>query len=160
VISAELKAFLESGISVLIGTRDRDAVPECARAVGARVDAGGDELTVFLPEATSAACLEHLRANGRIAVCVSRPADHRSIQIKGRAHSIRRASAEERAFVERYVAALARTLTFVGLPERLTLRIAHWPCQAVSVRVESLYLQTPGPEAGTPLPAARAEAGS
>jgi hypothetical protein len=159
VISAELKTFLESGISVLVGTRAGEGIPDCARAVGAQVGADGTELAVFLPETTGATCLEHLRDNGRIAVCVTRPADHRSIQIKGSARSIRPAKAHERAFVESYLAELAKTLAGVGLPERLTLRVAHWPCQVVCVRVESLFLQTPGPEAGTPIAAAPAEAG-
>lgn len=151
MIPADLVAFLESGISVLVGTRDARLVPEATRAVGARVEGGRAELTVLLPAATSAAALANLRDNGRIAVCFSRAFDHRAVQVKGRAVEVRDAEASDRALVERYRAALADEWGRVGVPPRATLRLAHWPCVAVRLRVEGIFLQTPGPGAGAPL---------
>jgi hypothetical protein len=155
VISAELAGFLESGISVLVGTRDGSFVPESARALGARVEPGGEELTVFLPAAYGARTVANLKDNGRVAVCFSRPADHRTLQLKGALVELRDATAEERERVDRYRGAYSQTLGFLGLPPRTVLRIAHWPCHAVRFRVEHVYVQTPGPRAGEPLPAAQ-----
>ncbi len=151
MIPAELVSFLESGLSMLVATRDARLSPDATRAVGARVEKGGAELTVFLPSATCAEALANLSDNGRIAVCFSRAADHRSVQVKGHALEVREAAAHERGRVEGYLGALAEAWGFVGLPASATLRLAHWPCHAVRFRVESLFVQTPGPDAGAPL---------
>lgn len=150
-LSAELKAFFESGISVQVGTRDARLVPDGIRAMGARVEPGGRELTVFLPEATSASNLANLRDNGHIAVCFSRPSDHRSIQVKGRVVALEPAGEADRERIERYRIGIAQDLGTIGLPPRITLRVAHWPCVAARLRIESIFLQTPGPGAGNAL---------
>lgn len=151
MISPELQSFLESGVSLLIGTRDARMLPACMRAFGARVEPGGRELTMFLPDATNARTLANLRDNGRIAVGFSRIEDHRSLQVKGTVRELRPAAPGERELVVRYVAAFAGSLAFVGLPPATSMRMAHWPCQAVRLDLESLFEQTPGPAAGAPL---------
>jgi hypothetical protein len=147
MINKELAAFIESGVSILAAGRDARLVPECARAVGARVEKRGTELTVFLPVATSATLLADLRDNERIAVIFTHT-DHRSVQFKGRVVSVRDADAEDRRVIERYRPAIAEAWGFFGLPLQFTMRLNHWPCHAVRMRVESTFVQTPGPAAG------------
>jgi general stress protein 26 len=151
LISTELASFLESGVSMQVGTRDARLLPEAVRGMGVRAERGGTRLTVFLPAATAERTLANLRDNGRIAVCFSRPEDHRTIQVKGRAVAVREADAAERALVERYRGSFAQSLLFVGVPLRVSLRAAHWPCRAVELEVEEVFQQTPGPGAGAPL---------
>jgi len=91
-ISTELAAFCHSGVSILVGTRDRCLFAECVRAVGARVERGRRELSVFVPLATGAVTAANLADNQRIAVCFTRIEDHRSIQFKGRAVAVALAS--------------------------------------------------------------------
>jgi hypothetical protein len=156
VISDDLATFLESGVSILLGTRGPRLVPAAARGVGLRVEPGGEEVTVFLPAATAGATLANLRDAGRLAVCVSRARDHRSVQLKGRVVAVAEAGHAERTVVDRYRCALSAHWAEIGIPPRLTLRMAHWPCHAVRVRVEALFEQTPGPGAGAPLGGGRA----
>jgi hypothetical protein len=151
VISPDLAAFLESGIAILVGTRDARLVPECTRGIGARVEAGGQELTIFLPDAIAGQSLSNLRDNGRIAVGFSRSSDHRSFQLKGRVVSLAPASERDRGDIERYRCAWASSLGEVGLPPRITLRMAHWPAHAARFAVEGIFVQTPGPGAGARL---------
>ena len=151
MISPELQSFLESGISILVGTRDANRFPACVRAVGVRVGAGGTELLVFLPAATAATTLANAAQNGRLAVCCSRPQDHRTLQLKGQLLDVRPADERDRACIDRYRAAFAEVLAFVGLPPATTLRIAHWPSHALRMRIEQVFVQTPGPNAGEPL---------
>lgn len=158
-IPPELVEFLESGIGVLVGSRDARLQPEVARAFGASIGAGGRELTVFLPVATSARTLANAHENGRLAVCFS-ATDHRSYQIKGRLADVRTADEEDRRAVERYRAALAQHYGHVGMPPLLTYRITHWPAHAVRLAVEAVFLQTPGPGAGGALGELRRGAGS
>jgi len=153
VISKELAEFIQSGISILIGTRDARRFPDSARVVGARVEPGNEEITLFLPTATTATSVANLRENKRIAVCFDRTEDHRSVQVKGRVVEIRDADDADRERVDRYCGEFAGMLRFVGLPPRLISRMNHWPCHAVRYRVEAVFDQTPGPGAGAPLAA-------
>ena len=157
MISADTAAFLESGLSVLVGTRDARFQPECVRAVGVRVEAGGAELTVFVPAATGTRTVANLRENGRIAVFLGRATDHASLQVKGTVLAVAEATPGDRAAVDRYRAALAEQLGPVGVPPRWILRMSHWPAHAVRLRVEQVFRQTPGPGAGAPLTAGVAE---
>jgi hypothetical protein len=144
----ELADFVESGVSILVGTADERLRPACMRALGARVSQDRASVTVFVPEASARAILANLAANGRVAVAFSRPLDHRSIQIKGACLGTRPASADDRGVQERYRAAYFEQLHAVGVPRAVARRIAWWPSVAVDVRVTELYEQTPGPGAG------------
>jgi len=153
LIGSELQQFLESGVSVLVGTRDHRLVPEAARGFGLRVAAGGGELDVFVPHALGRRTVANLRANARIAVAAARPVDHRSVQLKGRALDIRDGDAADLAAVERYRERLVADFGAYGYPPRILHRFTAWPCHVVRFAVESLFEQTPGPRAGAPLAA-------
>lgn len=154
MISPELATFLESGVSILVGTRDARLVPDSARGVGARVETGGRELTVLLGDVLNTTALANLRDNGRIAVCFSRNGDHRSIQVKGKVLSIAPAAPPDRALVERYNGLIAVAWGEIGVPPAAVARWVRWPCHAVRFAVEAVFVQTPGPGAGAPLAAA------
>ena len=144
----ELADFVESGVSILVGTADDRLRPACMRALGARISHDRASVTVFLPEATARPTLTNLAANGRIAVAFSRPLDHRSIQIKGACLGTRPASHDDRSAQERYRAAYFEQLHAVGVARSVARRIAWWPSVAVDVAVTELFEQTPGPAAG------------
>lgn len=151
MIVGELQEFFESGVSVLVGTRDRLLVPEGARGFGVRVLAGGAELEVFVPEAWGERTFANLADNGRIAVSIARPEDHRSVQVKGSMLAVRPGGDAEHAAIERYREALISKFSVIGYPPSLFHRLNVWPCRVVRLRVESLFEQTPGPRAGVPL---------
>lgn len=150
-LSRELVEFVESGVSVQVGTRDSSLVPESVRAIGARVESGRKSIVVFVPVATGARTIANLADNGRVAICFSRMADHSTIQIKGRAREFALASDAERAHVDHYRGEFAQNLAFLGLPPRLSYRVSNWPCHAVRLDVETIWVQTPGPGAGEAL---------
>jgi hypothetical protein len=154
VIPVELWELLNSGPSVAVGTRDGRLRPECVRAAGVALEGGTGEaaaLTIFLPECTSARTIANLRANGRVAVTVTRVGDNRSYQLKGRALSIRDATPEDRQAVERYLAAFLEALATLGYPRGRGGQGRLWPCLAVRTAVEAVFVQTPGPGAGAAL---------
>jgi hypothetical protein len=157
LISPELADFLETGVSMIAGSRDARMRSETLRTVGVRVSRERDEVTSYFPVATSARMIANLRDNGRVALCFSRPADHRTIQLKGRVLSIEPAADGDRAWVDRYREGFAATLGVIGLPGRITMRLNNWPCHAVRVAVERVFVQTPGPGAGAALPAPASE---
>jgi hypothetical protein len=140
--------FIESGVSILVGTRDAELSPACGRAMGARVDLERGVLTIYLPEATSARTLANLRDNAQIAVTFSRPMTHRSLQVKGVCAAVRASGEADRVTQEQYRAGYAEQLLVVGVPRAQSSRMTYWPSVAVDVAVRDLFVQTPGPGAG------------
>lgn len=147
-IDPALVEFLSSGVVLGCASRDARLVPRSVWPVGIRVEAGGEEVTVFLPVATAAEVVANLKDTRRIAVVATAPVDHRSVQLKGQVMEIRPASDAERSQIDSHRAALTRTLEPLGVPRSVMLRIDHWPVHAVRFRVEHLFVQTPGPAAG------------
>jgi hypothetical protein len=148
MLSEEHVTFVESGVSVLVGTRDSNMRPFGIRGMGVKVHADRKTLTVYVPNPTGERTLANLRDNGRIALTFTRPIDHRSMQLKGRAVAFRPATEDEKPFLESYVEGWARHLEVVGLPRAIGSSLTYWPATAVDVAVETSFHQTPGPSAG------------
>jgi hypothetical protein len=119
--------------------------------MGCRVEPAGDEVTLFLPRQAAGRTLENLASNGRVAAVFARPLDDLSFQLKGEVLEVRDATEADRPIIERYRPLLAEMFQFVGIPSRITFAMAVWPAAAVRFRVESIFVQTPGPKAGAPL---------
>jgi hypothetical protein len=142
--------LIESGVSILVGTRDEKLRPATVRGVGARVDANRRQVTVFLPDATAGRAIRNLKSNGQIAVGFSRSYDHFSVQIKGRCTSVRLANKDERKFPAQYAIAFVENMYTVGLPRAVIKRLHHWPAWSVTFDVSDVFSQSPGPGAGKP----------
>jgi len=150
-VSRELAKFLESGLSIVVATRDRDLQPDGAAACAVRVHDDGAALTVYLYEAAAKEMLRNLRSHPEIALDLDLPTSHRACQVKGVYVSSRRARVAERPEVERQLDAFAADLEAIGLPRALLTGWKAWPCTALEVRVTHLFEQTPGPGTGGPL---------
>jgi hypothetical protein len=146
----EVVDLVESGVSILVGTRDASLRPASVRGVGARVASDRRQVTVYLPQATSHKAVENLRDNGEIAVAFSRPLDNLAIQIKGSCTRVRLADKADRPIPERYAVAFVEMTYAIGMPRSLMKRMTVWPAWAASFDVRELYSQTPGPGAGKP----------
>lgn len=131
-----------------VATRDAALRPSAVRGVGVKVWPDASHLTAYLPVATGATCAADLRDNGQIAITLSRPITHETIQIKGHARAVRDAGDDERAIVERYRASFGEELGVVGLPRHISARLGCWPAFAIDVEIVEVFAQTPGPGAG------------
>jgi len=152
MLSVELAAFVSSGLSIYLGTRDTDLEPHGTRAWALVVEDDLTHAVAFLNEGGAGPIRRNVEDNGRVAIAVSRPSDHRSCQLKGTAVEVRPCLAGERAEVERQADGFLRELEAIGIPRSLTSAWNVWPCVAVRVRVDSVFEQTPGPGAGEPMP--------
>lgn len=139
---------------VQIGTRDEALRPAHVFAVGAVVHDDRQTVTVFVPAARSERVLRDLRANGRIALGLAL-ASHEAYQLKGAYVSSRPTDDADRARQEAHRAALLASALEAGYPDSiarpLALGIAYTPGVAITFRAEEVFLQTPGPGAGTVL---------
>jgi hypothetical protein len=144
----ELVDFLESGASMLVGTRDGALRPECLRAAGCIVDPDRSSLRVLMNAATAARTVANLEAGSPIAVTFSRPVDHRTVQVKGTCRRVRPADSNEHEVAERYLALFTEALYVVGMSRAMVRRMRVAPTVVAEIQVLELFHQTPGPGAG------------
>lgn len=151
-IEDELKAFLEGGVAVVLGTRDANLAPEVARGWGLHVlaDRSTLELCVGLPSGRRT--LANAADNGQIAVTAVSPLNYRQVQLKGRVVATLEPSDEDRLRVERHRAAFALAVEHVGIPSEFCPGFWTHDDAGALARLrftpEQAFDQTPGPEAG------------
>jgi hypothetical protein len=152
VIPDRVVELLHGPAYMQIGTRDDGLRPSHIFAAGAVVHDDRQTVTVFVPTARSVHVLRDLTGNGRIALGVSL-ASHEAYQLKGTYISSRPTNDAERARQEVYRAALLASALEAGYPEAIarpmTQGFAYTPGVAITFRAEEVFLQTPGPGAGT-----------
>ena len=83
MIDASLAEFLEGAVGIHVGTRNGALEPSGARGLAAAVDAGGEQLVVYLARVAAERLVPDLRSNGQAAVSFGRPVDERACQVKG-----------------------------------------------------------------------------
>jgi len=150
-LSEDLLAFVASGVDVLVATRDENLMPESMVAIGALPHQDLRTFTTYLPEALADATVRNLLRNGDVAISLVRPTDHKAVQIKGKFITLRRSTEADKAIQSLGRAALVEQFAHIGIPRPVSRRLKWWPSLAIDVRVETVYLQTPGPGAGEPL---------
>jgi hypothetical protein len=147
-IDEDLRAFIESGAAVSVGTRDADLIPSAARGWGPRVSADGRTLDVFVDKPAAAPIEAGLRDNGRIAVCFVDVITLRALQLKGRCVEIAEPGPDDWQWVDRHREAFVEAVGALGFPPQMVRNL--WSLAVIKVRfvVEEYFDQTPGPEAG------------
>jgi hypothetical protein len=151
LISDELAGFLESGLSINIGTRDGELQPDGAIAWAVSVHSDRMHLTLYMHKEAAHAMLRNLRDYPQMAADFERPTSHRACQVKGRFVATRPGKASEREHVERQVRRFFDDLEGIGIPRAMVQGFKVWPCVAIEMRALELFEQTPGPGAGEPL---------
>ena len=154
VLDVDTVRFMGGGVSMHAASRDGANVANLSRPVGSRVSADRTRVTVFLLASHSGAMLADFRANGRIALVISQPSTHRTIQLKGEDAAVEPLQEEDYVLIARMREAFVRELGSIGyattLPSTL-LEATRGDIVAVGFTVCAAFLQTPGPTAGQPL---------
>jgi hypothetical protein len=157
LIHRELKSFLESGVSVVMGTRDADLVPEITRAWGLMVSKDRRSISLCVPLATSQKTLDNLVANGLMTVCCTLPTSYKTVQMKGQWIATADPSRADLAVVERHREAFGRLNNRIGFPRQQSEIFWRRELETSPVFIklrfvpEQIFDQTPGPDAGAPL---------
>ncbi|MFQ5973997.1 MAG: pyridoxamine 5'-phosphate oxidase family protein [Alphaproteobacteria bacterium] len=136
---------------MFVGTRDAGLRPAHTCAVAAVVHDDRRTVTFFVPESRSARLLSDLRDNGRIAFDFGW-VSHEAYQLKGAYLSSRPTTdedvARQEAYRRKFLAAVRQAYP-EEIARPLALGFAYNPGVAVTFRAEEVFLQTPGPGAGT-----------
>jgi hypothetical protein len=147
-ISDDLLELFASGVDLYVATRSKDLMPESMLGMGIRVHQDRRSVTLYVPSDAAATTLANLADNAQVAATLCRPPDHRAVQLKGRCTGIRVSGASDREIQEIFRSALVASFASIGIPRALTRGLPWWPSTAIEVEVESVYTQTPGPDAG------------
>ena len=157
-LPADLVAIMARGVSVIVGSRDAKLRPSIMRAVGSRVEANGEDITVYLSRGSSRQLLQDIASTGQLAVVFSEPSTHRTVQLKASRAEIRNAGVDDEPVLAAYLKSMEHEIQQVGFAPPLTrAMLAHRLEDVVAVRFtpEQAFDQTPGPRAGAALGSAR-----
>jgi hypothetical protein len=140
------------GAAVVVATRDEALRPHIAR--GWAVELFPEERLVRLcvEAADGSRAMANLTGAPEIAVTLMRPSTYRSVQMKGTLVGIQEPTDDQRRGAEEHQLALSDESAMVGLSPRLAVRLLR-PEALVSVTllIDEIYDQTPGPTAGARL---------
>lgn len=152
MIPPKIIRFLEDRANIgFAGTRDANLVPSGHRVSGWRVDQEGQTLTALVSIVSSPRLLEALLDNGRIALTFEEAGAHETYQIKGRYLSHRPVQPAEIEIASATRERFARSMRSLYNDEAVTALLTASmlaPVLAVDVRVDEVFVQTPGPGAG------------
>jgi hypothetical protein len=153
LLSEANAAFIQRFTSMNIAARDAQNRPALARALGCRVSNDRCKLTLFLSTTHSAQVLQCLRENGAIAVAITRPTTHETLQFKGKVSDVAPVSADDRAAMLAYRESVIEELSLLGYPPEFTQTVlaGSEDCVAVMFEPAEMFNQTPGPKAGEKL---------
>jgi hypothetical protein len=149
MMTPALAAFLQEGVGIHIGTCNARLEPSGARALAVSVEPDRTHLVVYVAEVAAARLMPDLNATGRAAVSFGRPVDDRACQVKGDVVAIRPADPSEHETIRKGFESFLAGLEYIGIPRA---NWVLWPAVAIRVKATSVFEQTPGPAAGTPMP--------
>jgi len=154
MIPPDIVSLIHGPQVMFVATRSQALRPHCRRVAGAIADAGADTVTLFLPDQVNRQTLEHAQRNGRVAFLLIDAFSHRSYQLKGAYLSSRPSTEADKAVRDLYMEKIAAHMRnwFVPVPDEFWNAVILDPSTSLSFRVETIFDQTPGPNAGKPVP--------
>jgi hypothetical protein len=151
-IPGVLLRFLDRASIAYAGTRDGSLVPHLYWVCGWAVEPEPGHLAFFVAEPYPARLLRDVGVCSRIALTIEHIGPHETYQFKGDYASSRAPGASERAVFERCRARFVRDVqeieTRFAFSKETLERYLGEPASVVVLRVQEIFLQTPGPGAG------------
>ena len=154
LLDADHAAFIQSGVSIVVASRDGANVPRVARALGCRVSEDRRRVTVYLAAFQAAPLLAAVRAEGAIAVAFNLPSTHRAFQLKGTDAAVVPLDRADVERAQRYVEAFSADIGLLGYVAaygRALLWFDPAELTGVAFAPAAAFEQTPGPRAGVRL---------
>jgi hypothetical protein len=152
-LTPELKAFCQSGVSVIVAACGPGGVPVAGLGYGCSFLADG-RMRVLLARSANTGLLGAMGSNGGIAATFTQPSTHRSIQVKGSGATIAAPSGQDRQEAVRQMEGLRRELVGAEYAAPFAAAYCHVDEEdiaAIDFTAEAAFAQTPGPGAGAEL---------
>ena len=148
--------LMESGVSIVAASHDTRNRPVLGRALACRVASDGGRVTILLSRVKYPLLLDALRRSGAIAVSFTEPSTDRSIQVKGTDVEVAPAGDADSARLDTYFCLFTADLQRIHVKSDLAhaaLGCAPADLTAVSFTPTIAFVQTPGAQAGSLIPA-------
>jgi hypothetical protein len=153
VLTGELEAFCQSGVSVMVAACSPGEVPVVGLGCGSRMLADG-RMRVLLMRSRNEGLIAMVERGGNLAATFTRPYTHRSIQVKGSEATLASPSPQDRLAAVAQCDGLRRELIEVGYPPGFSGAFCQIDAEdvvAIDLVIASAFVQTPGPGAGAEL---------
>ncbi|MHA7777297.1 hypothetical protein [Roseibium sp. M-1] len=153
VLTPELADFCQSGISVVLGSRDSYGQPLVARGLACRINAEG-LVRIIYREQPNKALQQAIETGAPIAATFTKPFSHRSIQLKASGARTARVVVQDGAAAFAQTRAFHQELVDVGHTEQFAsgyTRFEPHELAALEFLPEAAFVQTPGLNAGSVL---------
>lgn len=153
VLTPDIAAFCESGISVIVALGASDAAPVAGTGCGCRILDNG-RMRLLLLAGSNGALLDAAERGAPVAATFSKPVTHRSIQIKGTGTLRAEPTEEDRQAALHQMAGLRNELREVEYNSRFSEAYCHVEVDDIAVvefAPQVAFVQTPGPGAGAEL---------
>ena len=135
-----------------LGSASADLKSSHTDTLSASVDPANDTVTSFVLSFLAGPVLENFKSTGRVSYFVALPS-HEAYQFKGQFIETRQLSEDELAHSEQFRNAAQEYMVGNGIPaEPAAQMLGSAPDLGVTFKVEKIFNQTPGPEAGQELP--------
>jgi hypothetical protein len=157
LIDADHAAFIEGPVSISIGSCNAYLSPSLTRGIGCKVSADRQFVTIFVAQSHSQQFLRDLQDKGAVAVALTRPTTHRTMQLKSEHAEVLPLEEGDFARIETYRHAFITEVAPLGYEFamlRAFVDCAQHDLVAVRFAPTAAFTQTPGPQAGQPLKAA------
>ncbi|MEC5400125.1 hypothetical protein [Uliginosibacterium sp. H1] len=151
LLSEEIVAFMKRGVSIVAASRDDCLQASMARVGGCHVAPDRRSVTLVLSARQSVALLADVTACGQIAVAITEPSTHRTVQLKGSDAVVEPLRPFDHASAEAHIEAFVAEVGPMGYGEALTRAVVHpRPDDRVAISFTPLqaFSQTPGAKAG------------
>jgi len=152
-LTAELVDFMQSGISIILGSVAEDGTPVPGRAQGCIVEKMGT-VRITIEAGPYGPLLRAVTVGRPLAVTFSRPEDHRSIQLKSASARLSPLQPQDRDAAIRQASGLSDQLVILDYARAFSDAYVTFDPDDLAViefSPEQAFVQTPGPGAGTEL---------
>ena len=134
-----------------IGSANVDLKPSHSFALGARINSAAETITVFVCKEISHTVLKDCETSKR-AVFYSTLFSHEAYQVKGNVTQVEPLSEEDRSASKEHCEKFIQATTEMGMPPENTRKIFGLTADtAITIELEQIFDQTPGPNAGKPI---------
>ncbi len=154
VLTAELAAFCQSGVSIVMASSDTGGRPVVGRGSACLIGGAG-QIRILVRRPPNVHLLQALAGGAGLAVTFTRPTTHRSIQLKARGAQVDVPRAADYAAVAAQTGALGADIVACGYAEAVAAGYTTFErhdLAAVDFLPDRAFVQTPGLLAGSALP--------
>jgi hypothetical protein len=153
ILNENYVEHLHGTVMMHLGSRNQALLPHTVTVRGALVSPDRELITIYVLESQTEQLLHNLNDNGRFSFVVANPVTLETYQFKGTFVSSRPSESKDEAVQTIYLNKINGLLGYMypNQVERMNQMITK-PMVCITLQVEDIFDQTPGPGTGNKIP--------